>query len=773
MKKRVIALISILAVLLIAIPSLSVSGADISAAKEVISLYGFDQWTAEDLALCEKKNTVTVAQNTTVAEYIPTGCTSSLDIHSDSINTYFRVASATPAGGINVFPDGLTGFDGIAFWVGTEVNKYTSLRIEVGHLGGDGSGYFAIKVSGGASMASNSKGYMTVSFANFVDATTNQAVAFDLSKVNYIAVQGYGAPSADSKHFYFADLKAFRLTDTIVTTKLQAAITEADALDESDYTPDSWAAFQSVIDQAEALVATPTTQLAVNQMTTNLKTTAIDALVAVADKTALKSKIDEVKAMSQGKYSNDSWAALQSKLAEAETLNANLSATQTLVDTMVTELTAAKDALVELATPDLTAINAALAEVEALNGDRYTVATWSALQTVVTPAKAEIASSSKTQQSINEKLVALNLAKGNLSLADVDKTALQALITEADKIEQGNKTPETWNAFAKALADAKTAVTNSEATQKEVDVALQALLIAKNALKDLPKADKSVLKKYVEAGRKLKKADYVETTWSAFDKALKAGETVLSNEKATESEINDAKSAIINAWNKLKKYSYLELSTFDFPNLNQFDAQQVSKENISIISSNLPSGFSKGVKFKFDATGKGWASISPYGENLEDYPSLVGYDTVEYFIKIENATDISDCYLALGITLTGEAFNLYNCKKPLNASSTEWQKISFPASEFTRHMGTGGMDYERYNIIVMGVHSYGTGTVSITGLRGVKTVSVQAPVFTSDSNPATPVDTGEAGILIANASVLLTIAAAFTILFSLKSKRAI
>ncbi len=69
------------------------------------------------------------------------------------------------------------------------------------------------------------------------------------------------------------------------------------------------------------------------------------SLVLKANKTALNSLISEVEALDLTKYTQTSVSALSEKLTLAKELAANLEATQTDVDSMVSELTALKEAL--------------------------------------------------------------------------------------------------------------------------------------------------------------------------------------------------------------------------------------------------------------------------------------------------------------------------------------------------------------------------------------------------------------------------------------------
>lgn len=72
--------------------------------------------------------------------------------------------------------------------------------------------------------------------------------------------------------------------------------------------------------------------------------------------------------------------------------------------------------------------------------------------------------------------------------AQADKSALTEAITEAENLNQEDYTQETWDAFSKALANAKAIEADAQASKKEVEIALSALVKAKN---NLVKADES------------------------------------------------------------------------------------------------------------------------------------------------------------------------------------------------------------------------------------------------------------------------------------------
>lgn len=110
------------------------------------------------------------------------------------------------------------------------------------------------------------------------------------------------------------------------TTKLAAAIEKAEGLKESDYTKDSWKALQSELTKAKSALEAKESQDAVDKAADSLNK-AIDALEAATpdeptkevSTDALEKAIKAAGALKESDYTADSWKALQSALAEANT----------------------------------------------------------------------------------------------------------------------------------------------------------------------------------------------------------------------------------------------------------------------------------------------------------------------------------------------------------------------------------------------------------------------------------------------------------------------
>ncbi|MDE6606826.1 MAG: carbohydrate binding domain-containing protein, partial [Lachnospiraceae bacterium] len=133
----------------------------------------------------------------------------------------------------------------------------------------------------------------------------------------------------------------------------------------------------------------------------------------------------------------------------------------------------------------------------------------------------------------------------------VDKTALVQLIEECDKIERGDYTQETWEAFGKALTDAKAVQADTAAKQAEVNMARDTLLTAKQELaKPITKeALQAAIKEYENTER----GDYTKTTWNVFQAALNTAKEVMEKETAKQDEIDSAKKKLEEAFSGLKE----------------------------------------------------------------------------------------------------------------------------------------------------------------------------------------------------------------------------
>ena len=132
--------------------------------------------------------------------------------------------------------------------------------------------------------------------------------------------------------------------------------------------------------------------------------------------------------------------------------------------------------------------------------------------------------------------------------AEVDTTALEAAIAEADNLKEADYTADSWAAYQAALQSART-VLEAKESQEAVDQALAALNAAKDALvkaEEEPVAiNTASLEKAIADAKALKEADYTAESWKALQSALSDARKAL--------EAKESQEAVDNATNSLNK----------------------------------------------------------------------------------------------------------------------------------------------------------------------------------------------------------------------------
>ena len=132
--------------------------------------------------------------------------------------------------------------------------------------------------------------------------------------------------------------------------------------------------------------------------------------------------------------------------------------------------------------------------------------------------------------------------------AEVDTTALEAAIAEADNLKEADYTADSWAAYQAALQNART-VLEAKESQEAVNQALSTLNAAKDALvkaEEEPVAiNTASLEKAIADAKALKEADYTAESWKALQSALSDARKAL--------EAKESQEAVDNATNRLNK----------------------------------------------------------------------------------------------------------------------------------------------------------------------------------------------------------------------------
>lgn len=183
----------------------------------------------------------------------------------------------------------------------------------------------------------------------------------------------------------------------------------------------------------------------------------------------------------------------------------------------------------------------------------YTSESWSVLDAAMQSTLEVLKDSSATIELQEEKLLELQKAYENLSEIIVDMSQLQVLVNKANEIDIQKYNEKSLSIFSKVLVDAEALLLDEIASQTEIDEMFEKLQGSINNL--VEKVDKSELSELVNEQIKRKPEDYIEESWTVFAKAIVDAKSVLSNEKATQKEIDSETRSLEKAIKELIKIS--------------------------------------------------------------------------------------------------------------------------------------------------------------------------------------------------------------------------
>ncbi len=436
-----------------------------------------------------------------------------------------------------------------------------------------------------------------------------------------------------------------KLTDArknLVSIKmLNEKIAEAEALfEKSDsYVETTWEALKTALEKAREIVRKENaTQEEVDSALKELESAISGLDSKEVNKTDLQALIDECDAITNkdGKeWTKATWDAFQNQLRLAKLVNSNQNATQQEVEGAIDALQKAKLALKKSGpeTVDKTALKKLIDECKKLTNEgykNYTKASWdvftAALKKAETVSNNDKATSTEVETAYND----LKDAKEDLKPA-ADKTDLQALIDECDAItnKDGKEwTKATWDAFQNQLALARKVNSNPNATQQEVDDAIDALQKAKLALEKSGSeaVDKAALKELIDECKKLTNEgykNYTKASWDVFTAALKKAETVYNNDKATSTEVENAYIGLKNAYSTLEETGFKTGTVPIDPDITEHEASifgiTLDKDTLSL-DYNAKDGLKARVLFdnyNADDENMDWAIDSEVRSKIE------------------------------------------------------------------------------------------------------------------------------------------------------------
>ena len=152
---------------------------------------------------------------------------------------------------------------------------------------------------------------------------------------------------------------------------------------------------------------------------------------------------------------------------------------------------------------------------------------------------------SATQEEVNNAFDRLASAMHLLDFVKGDKTALKAFIDKVSGLDSTKYTEATWTSFNDALIVANNVYNDENAMQEEVNTAYSELVTAFLNLRLIP--DKSLLEDLINKAEGLNLASYSKAIVQVVNDALANAKNVLTNENASQKEVDNAKATLEKA----------------------------------------------------------------------------------------------------------------------------------------------------------------------------------------------------------------------------------
>ena len=316
-------------------------------------------------------------------------------------------------------------------------------------------------------------------------------------------------------------------------SELQKWIDEAGNKNKDEYTEESWASFETALNDAKGVFANENaSQNDVDQACESLSK-AIEELKF--NKSQLKAVIDQAENKNSEDYTEESWEVFANALAEAKSVFEDEDATPEMVDEAYRKLNEAINGLTPKKQVDKSELQKWIDEAGNKNKDEYTEESWASFETALNDAKGVFANENASQNDVDQACESLSKAIEELKF---NKSQLKAVIDQAENKNSEDYTEESWEVFANALAEAKSVFEDEDATPEMVDEACRKLNEAINGL--TVKVNKPELKDLIDKVQDKKSEDYTDASWYAFETALEEAKAVLEDEAATSEQISQA-----------------------------------------------------------------------------------------------------------------------------------------------------------------------------------------------------------------------------------------
>ncbi|MBS0709933.1 TIM-barrel domain-containing protein [Enterococcus faecalis] len=394
--------------------------------------------------------------------------------------------------------------------------------------------------------------------------TVEQPLQFDMSQ-GLLVGQGFQQATLSD---FSVTVKPTELVDKEL---LQALITLNQARVEKEYTPETWAIFKPVLDEAVAVLANEqATQTDVSAAVENLEKAAsqLEKMPDVANKADLEKAIQEglAKKPSDGQeFTEETKKVLEDSLAAAQKVFAQEKVTQEEIDQVTKTL---REAIAQLKEQPVAVDKETLKEKIAQargrkpeEGYQFTKETEKQLQEAIQAAEAIVAKETATKEEVSEALNALETAMAQLKEVPlVNKDQLQEVVKRAQQVtpSEGHQfTASSLQDLQKALLAAKNTLENPAANQKMIDEAVAELTSAIDGLQEEALVtDKKALEAMIAKAKAIKPSagkEFTSESKARLTEAIDQAEGILADKNARQEQIDTAEKNVKTALDSLEE----------------------------------------------------------------------------------------------------------------------------------------------------------------------------------------------------------------------------
>lgn len=199
------------------------------------------------------------------------------------------------------------------------------------------------------------------------------------------------------------------------------------------------------------------------------------------DKSELENLINSTNALNKEDYTEESWSSLETILQEANKVFVDENAMQDEVNEIVNKLQQAIKELEEEKKVDKSILQGLVDKVKETDYSKYIPSTWTQFANNLEAANSILLNEAVTQEEVDSSYNKLLRSYLGLRLTP-DKSLLEDLIKEVQGIDLSKYTAKSVERLKMFLEEGTMVLANEEATEKEVNTALENIKDAKNSL---------------------------------------------------------------------------------------------------------------------------------------------------------------------------------------------------------------------------------------------------------------------------------------------------